>query len=54
MAELDGKMNAATFVSKLKDVGIYAVAFDTYLVRFVTHLDITDQHLDVLKSKLRF
>ncbi|MBN8236443.1 aminotransferase class I/II-fold pyridoxal phosphate-dependent enzyme [Halobacillus kuroshimensis] len=42
-------MTAAAFVEKLKERGILAVPFGPYVVRFVTHYDVTEQEIyDVL------
>ncbi len=43
---------ASDYVSKLATHGIGAVTFGKHLVRFVTHLDFTDEHLAELESKL--
>ncbi|MGV3600974.1 MAG: threonine aldolase family protein [Dyadobacter fermentans] len=41
------------YVSRLANAGILAVTFGKGLVRFVTHLDFTDDHLDIMRSKVR-
>lgn len=41
------------YVSRLDDAGILAVTFGKGLVRFVTHLDFTDDHLDIMRSKVK-
>lgn len=40
------------YVKKLAESGIRAVTFGKNLVRFVTHLDFTDDHLEEMKKKL--
>jgi threonine aldolase len=40
------------YVQKLADKGIMAVPFGKNLVRFVTHLDFTDDHLEAMRSKV--
>ena len=51
---LDEKLSSDAFVKKLAEDNIKAVAFGTQTVRFVTHLDFTDEMLektiDVLKK----
>lgn len=54
IAELQELTTADAFVSILKDKGIYCIPFGKNLVRFVTHLDINDRHLEILEDKLRF
>ena len=41
---IDGVTNT-DYVARLKEQGILAVAFGPQLVRFVTHLDLTDEHI---------
>jgi threonine aldolase len=43
---------AADYVARLTDKGIRAVIFGKHLVRFVTHLDVTDDHLTELARRL--
>lgn len=43
---------ASDYVAKLATHGIGAVTFGKHLVRFVTHLDFTDEHLTELETKL--
>jgi threonine aldolase len=45
-------ISEAAYVSKLAESGILAVSFGKGLVRFVTHLDFTDDHLQEMKSRL--
>ena len=51
---LDEKLSSDVFVKKLAEQNIKAVAFGTQTIRFVTHLDFTDEMLektvDVLKK----
>ncbi|WP_293916215.1 MULTISPECIES: low specificity L-threonine aldolase [unclassified Sphingobacterium] len=54
LAELSEVMESVDFVAKLKDLDVHCVSFGKYLVRFVTHLDFTDQHLELLEEKLKF
>ncbi|WP_353723159.1 GntG family PLP-dependent aldolase [Dyadobacter sp. 676] len=41
------------YVSRLAEAGILAVTFGKGMVRFVTHLDFTDDHLDAMRSRLK-
>lgn len=50
--ELEGDMLAKDFVAAMAGRGIKCVAFGRQLVRFVTHLDFTDAHLEAFASKL--
>ncbi|MCE6990802.1 low specificity L-threonine aldolase [Dyadobacter sp. CY323] len=43
-------LSEADYVKKLADAGVYAVAFGKGLVRFVTHLDFTDSHLEEMRK----
>ena len=43
---------ASEYVQKLAENGIRAVTFGKHLVRFVTHLDFTDDKLDELLKRL--
>ncbi|WP_019989864.1 threonine aldolase family protein [Rudanella lutea] len=43
---------AADYVDQLAEKGIRAVTFGKHLVRFVTHLDFTDEHLTELEKRL--
>ncbi|WP_025763793.1 threonine aldolase family protein [Dyadobacter tibetensis] len=49
---LQPHIDEKTYVRQLARKGILAVAFGENLVRFVTHLDFTDNHLDLLAQKL--
>ncbi len=40
------------YVAKLAELGIQAVTFGKHLVRFVTHLDFTDDHLEEMRKRL--
>jgi len=54
IAELKEGMDSMAFVSQLKERGILAVSFGKQLVRFVTHLDVTDQDVIFLEQQLNF
>ncbi|MGJ1368072.1 threonine aldolase family protein [Sphingobacterium spiritivorum] len=54
LAEISEVMESVDFVAKLKELDVHCVSFGKYLVRFVTHLDFTDQHLELLEEKLKF
>jgi threonine aldolase len=43
---------AADYVAQLAGKGIRAVTFGKHLVRFVTHLDFTDEHLEELENRI--
>jgi len=43
---------AADYVQQLAEKGIRGVTFGKHLVRFVTHLDFTDEHLAELETRL--
>ena len=43
---------ATDYVAQLASQGIRAVTFGKHLVRFVTHLDFTDDHLSELQKRL--
>jgi len=49
---LNDRLLAADYVQQLADKGIRAVTFGKHLVRFVTHLDFTDEHLEELEKRL--
>ena len=49
---LAAEISEADYVQKLAKEGILAVAFGKNLVRFVTHLDFTDDHLEELKKRI--
>ena len=50
--ELPHHILAKDFVKQMAEMGVLSVSFGKYLVRFVTHLDFTDNHLSLLESKL--
>ncbi|MFP3834621.1 threonine aldolase family protein [Chryseobacterium sp. SIMBA_028] len=50
---LPENIEAVTFVAKMKENNILCSPFGKNLVRFVTHLDFTDFHLEMLESKLK-
>jgi threonine aldolase len=50
--ELADKMQASDFVSQMAGKGLLCAAFGKHLVRFVTHLDFTDDHLAALEQVL--
>jgi len=50
--ELSGDLLAKDFVTTMAAKGISCVTFGKQLVRFVTHLDFTDGHLEVFEQKL--
>jgi threonine aldolase len=49
---LQQKISEKEYVQKLAEVGILAVAFGKNLVRFVTHLDFTDDQMEWMQKKL--
>lgn len=51
IAEL-GDRTASEFLAQLNEAGILAVPFGGNLVRFVTHLDFTDEHLNQFQEAL--
>lgn len=50
--ELPDNILAKDFVTAMAAKGINCVTFGKHLVRFVTHLDFTDSHLEVFEQKL--
>lgn len=50
---LDGSMPSDTFLGKLREKDIHALALSPQVVRFVTHLDITDPMLETLAKELK-
>lgn len=50
--ELPNTILASEYVSKLAAEGILAVTFGKHLVRFVTHLEFTDTHLEHFSKKI--
>ena len=51
--KLTSKYNNEAFLKKLSDNGILAFGFGPQLIRFVTHLDFTDDHMTKLISVLK-
>ncbi|TDE18677.1 threonine aldolase family protein [Dyadobacter psychrotolerans] len=49
---LQEKISEKDYVKKLADMGILAVSFGKNLVRFVTHLNFTDDQMDLMQKKL--
>ncbi len=49
---LDKGLNELEVVEKLAELGILCVAFGKGRIRFVTHLDINDNHIDKLENTL--
>lgn len=52
IVRLQGNISEKEYVQQLADKGILAVSFGKNLVRFVTHLDFTDDYLEAMKSKV--
>lgn len=50
--QLPEQILAVDFVNKMHENGIGCVPFGKHLVRFVTHLEITDEHLSGLRNAL--
>jgi len=50
--ELPENILATKFVSDLAEKGVYCITFGKHLVRFVTHLNFTDDHLSDLEQLL--
>jgi threonine aldolase len=50
--ELPKTILATTFVATMAEKGVLCVPFGKHLVRFVTHLDFSDDQLSLLESKL--
>lgn len=53
IARLDG-LSPEVFMGKLADQNIKSVKFGKDLVRFVTHLDFTDEHLAEFESRVKY
>ncbi|MCQ9637349.1 aminotransferase class I/II-fold pyridoxal phosphate-dependent enzyme [Chryseobacterium sp. WG23] len=53
IGELPEDREAVSFVAGMKEKNILCSPFGKNLVRFVTHLDFTDSHLDILESRLK-
>ena len=49
---LNDKILSSDYVQKLNEKGIKSSTFGKHLVRFVTHLDFTDEHLGVFREKM--
>ncbi|MDR2229305.1 MAG: threonine aldolase [Flavobacteriaceae bacterium] len=52
MAKLPNTIDSATFVNKLKENNIYCSSFGKDLVRFVTHLDFSDEQLNLFAERI--
>jgi threonine aldolase len=50
--ELPKTILAVDFVADMAKKGVFCVTFGKHLVRFVTHLDFTDDHLTLLSERL--
>jgi threonine aldolase len=50
--ELPADILAKDFVAAMANKGVSCVTFGKHLVRFVTHLDFTDQHLEMFERNL--
>ncbi len=53
MARPPASLPAADFVARMREQEIYCSAFGNELVRFVTHLDFTDQQLGQFEERLK-
>ncbi|OCA75450.1 threonine aldolase family protein [Chryseobacterium arthrosphaerae] len=53
IGELPENIEAVDFVAGMKEKNILCSPFGKHLVRFVTHLDFTDSHLEMLESRLK-
>ncbi len=51
--KLNEKMNDKLFVSKLEERNIFAIIFSPQMIRFVTHLDFTDEMMNQVISALK-
>jgi threonine aldolase len=51
--KLTNKLDLNQFLKKLDEMGIKAVAFGPQLVRFVTHLNFSDDDLNLLEKNLK-
>ncbi len=49
---LNDKMLSSDYVQQLNEKGIRAATFGKHLVRFVTHLDFTDEHLEAFQKRV--
>ncbi len=52
--ELPGEIPASDFVAVMATKGIRCATFGKHHIRFVTHLDITDKHLELFEQNLSF
>ncbi|MES2518069.1 MAG: GntG family PLP-dependent aldolase [Bacteroidota bacterium] len=52
IGRLNDKILSTDFVQKLSEKGIKSSTFGKHLVRFVTHLDFTDEHLEEFRRKI--
>lgn len=50
---LDDRISEKEYITRLAGAGILAVTFGKGLVRFVTHLDFTDDLLETMRTRLR-
>ncbi|RIV23907.1 aminotransferase class I/II-fold pyridoxal phosphate-dependent enzyme [Fibrisoma montanum] len=50
---LTDQILATDYVAQLAEKGIRAVPFGKHLVRFVTHLDLTDEHMEEFERRLQ-
>jgi threonine aldolase len=50
--DLKAEIDTLKFLQKLEDAGIHAVQFGPKTIRFVFHLDITDEMMKTLTQKL--
>lgn len=53
IGELPADIEAVDFVASMKEKNILCSPFGKHLVRFVTHLDFTDVHLEMLEKRLQ-
>lgn len=53
IVKLADDVSETAYVKRLADAGILAVTFGKGLVRFVTHLDFSDDHLEAMLLKVR-
>lgn len=51
--ELPNTILATEFVAKMAELNIHCVTFGKYLVRFVTHLNFTEEHLTQFEKSLK-
>ena len=50
--KLNSKILSTDYVQKLNEKGIRSATFGKHLVRFVTHLDFTDEHLEIFRARM--